>query len=242
MLAWRCVPGSVNEMKVFPWNLPNAPWILDPKDSFKSFMLYLSGIFSKKTADVTMLNVKKTKSKCAEVIHSPIASYSDLPEGAIRNSATSAMTHSPFFSAILLLCLCSVAVLANSIDGFTLGVRDSIMIAHSFTGEAFGPAQNLHGATYTVDVELSTADLVEKVNWVIDIGDFSSMLSEVLNAYNFKNLNDIFPEENTTTEFMCRRIHQDIAAKLKCKSLKAALSVKLHESHKAWASYSHSIE
>ena len=152
------------------------------------------------------------------------------------------MATSLIFVATMMLCICLVTLMGHSMDGFTLGVRDSIMIAHSFTGEAFGPAQNLHGATYTVDVELSTADLVEKVNWVIDIGDFSSMLSEVLTVYNFKNLNDIFPDENTTTEFMCRQIHQDIAAKLKCKSLKAALSVKLHESHKAWASYSHSIE
>lgn len=131
---------------------------------------------------------------------------------------------------------------SHSSDGFTLGVRDSIMIAHSFTGEEFGPAQSLHGATYTVDVELSTSDLVEKVNWVIDIGDFSTVLSDVLAVYNFKNLNDIFPDENTTTEFMCRQIHQDIASKLKCKSLSASLSVKLHESHKAWASFSKTIE
>jgi 6-pyruvoyltetrahydropterin/6-carboxytetrahydropterin synthase len=129
---------------------------------------------------------------------------------------------------------------SHSSDGFTLGVRDSIMIAHSFTGEEFGPAQSLHGATYTVDVELSTADLVEKVNWVIDIGAFSTVLSDVLAVYNFKNLNEIFPDENTTTEFMCRQIHQDIASKLKCKS--ASLSVKLHESHKAWASFSKCIE
>ena len=133
-------------------------------------------------------------------------------------------------------------VTAHSMDGFTLGVRDSIMIAHSFLGEEFGPAQSLHGATYTVDVELSTPELVEKVNWVVDIGEFSTILSEVLGVYNFKNLNDIFPDENTTTEFMCRRIHGDIAAKLKCKNSKASLSVKLHESHKAWASYTKNLK
>ena len=129
-----------------------------------------------------------------------------------------------------------------SSEGFTLGVRDSIMIAHSFLGEEFGPAQSLHGATYTVDVELSTSDLVEKVNWVVDIGEFSTILSDVLGHYNFKNLNELFPDENTTTEFMCRRIHGDIAAKLKCKDTKASLSVKLHESHKAWASYSNRLQ
>ena len=130
----------------------------------------------------------------------------------------------------------------HSMDGFTLGVRDSIMIAHSFQGEEFGPAQSLHGATYTVDVELSTPDLVEKVNWVVDIGEFSTILSDVLGVYNFKNLNELFPDENTTTEFMCRKIHGDIAAKLKCKNSKTCLSVKLHESHKAWASYTKNLK
>lgn len=152
------------------------------------------------------------------------------------------MRNLSIFAAIMAFFICILEASGHDSKGFTLGVRDSIMIAHSFAGEAFGPAQSLHGATYTVDVELSTPDLVEKVNWVIDIGDFSTVLSEVLSVYNFKNLNDIFPDENTTTEFMCRRIHQDIASKLKCKSLKAGLSVKLHESHKAWASYSNDLE
>ena len=153
------------------------------------------------------------------------------------------MRTNSFLSALLAsFIFMSSVVNGFSSEGFTLGVRDSIMIAHSFLGEEFGPAQSLHGATYTVDVELSTPDLVEKVNWVVDIGEFSTILSDVLGAYNFKNLNDLFPDENTTTEFMCRRIHGDIAAKLKCKTTKASLSVKLHESHKAWASYSSGLE
>ena len=144
------------------------------------------------------------------------------------------------FVVAMLLCLwCSVN--AGSQSGFSLGVRDSIMIAHSFQGKEFGPAQNMHGATYTVDVELSAEDLVENVNWVVDIGDFSQMLSDVLCTYNFKNLNDLFPTENTTTEFMCRRIHNDLASRLKIKSITGGLSVKLHESHKAWATYVHDI-
>ena len=148
-----------------------------------------------------------------------------------------------FLSAVLAsFAFLGVNIAGVSAEGFTLGVRDSIMIAHSFLGEEFGPAQSLHGATYTVDVELSTPDLVEKVNWVVDIGEFSTILSDVLGKYNFKNLNDLFPDENTTTEFMCRRIHGDIASKLKCKSSKASLSVKLHESHKAWASYSKNLK
>jgi 6-pyruvoyltetrahydropterin/6-carboxytetrahydropterin synthase len=146
-----------------------------------------------------------------------------------------------FVIASIAFC-CVAKAGAHSASGYSLGVRDSIMIAHSFTGEEFGPAQSLHGATYTVDVELSSPELVEKVNWVIDIGEFSSLISEVISAYNFKNLNDIFPDENTTTEFMCRKIHDDIASKLKRRSPKAALSVKLHESHKAWASFSNTLE
>jgi 6-pyruvoyl-tetrahydropterin synthase len=97
-------------------------------------------------------------------------------------------------------------------------------------------------ATYTVDVELSIPELVERCNWVVDIGAFSSMLSEVLQDYNFKNLDELFPEDNTTTEFMCRKIHQDLASKLKVKEITGGLSVKLHESHKAWAVYSKHLD
>jgi 6-pyruvoyltetrahydropterin/6-carboxytetrahydropterin synthase len=138
------------------------------------------------------------------------------------------------------ICLARL-ISGHPAEGFTLGIRDSIMIAHAFEGEEFGPAQSLHGATYTVDVELSSHDLVERVNWVIDIGEFSTILSDVLGRYNFKNLNEIFPDENSTTEFMCRRIHGDLVSKLTSKCQKGGLSVKLHESHKAWASYSKEI-
>lgn len=62
----------------------------------------------------------------------------------------------------------------------------------------------MHGATYTVDAEFKTDALVDKSNWVVDIGAASSMLAEVLSKYNFKNLNEIFPGQNTTTEFMCK--------------------------------------
>ena len=124
---------------------------------------------------------------------------------------------------------------------FTLGIRDSIMIAHSFQGDEFGPAQNMHGATYTVDVELSTPDIVEKSNWVIDIGAFSDILSAILNKYNFKNLNELFPSDNTTTEFMCRTIHNDLSKSLKLTGFCGSCRVKLFESHKAWAAYKGNI-
>lgn len=108
-----------------------------------------------------------------------------------------------------------------------LGVRDSIMIAHSFKGKEFGPAQNLHGATYTVDVDFHQEDIVESSNWVIDIGLASNILSDVLQRYNFQNLNDLFPEENTTTEFMCRVIHSDMCKLLKKTSFRGKLAIKL---------------
>ncbi|CAN0159192.1 unnamed protein product, partial [Phaeothamnion confervicola] len=119
---------------------------------------------------------------------------------------------------------------------FSLGIRDSIMIAHSFSGKEFGPAQELHGATYTVDVEFEADDLAPKLNWVVDIGEASSILTEVLSKYNFKNLNELFPGENTTTEFMCRAIFKDIVAQCP-HGFRGAICVKLWESHKAWACY-----
>jgi len=140
------------------------------------------------------------------------------------------------------------------------------MIAHSFKGEEFGPAQGLHGtffrwyflcvfvficslilftaegATYTVDAEIKTSTIEKDLNWVIDIGVFTDLLSETLQKYNFKHLNEIFTDDNTTTEFMCKVIHSDLRQKLKkyCKR-ENALTVKLHESHKAWASYTSEI-
>lgn len=111
---------------------------------------------------------------------------------------------------------------------FTLGIRDSIMIAHSFKGKEFGPAQNLHGATYTVDVDFITPDLVKGSNWVVDIGDASTMLSEVLSDFNFKNLDELFPTENTTTEFMCKEIHGRLCKKIITKAtFRGKLRVKL---------------
>ena len=115
------------------------------------------------------------------------------------------------------------------------------MIAHSFhDNPRFGPAGGMHGATYTVDAEFASNELEDTVNWVIDIGKASEILAEVLAQYNFKNLDEIFGDELTTTEFMCRQIHQDMCSKMKseCPGFKGELCVKLFESHKAWASFS----
>jgi len=116
------------------------------------------------------------------------------------------------------------------------------MIAHSFhDNPSFGPAGGLHGATYTADVQFSSSKLSPEVNWVIDIGEASEILSDVLAKYNYKNLDDIFQNgELTTTEFMCRQIHSDIRQQLQAryKKFRGEVTVKLWESHKAWASYS----
>jgi len=123
---------------------------------------------------------------------------------------------------------------------FKLGIRDSLMIAHSFPHPDFGPAQNLHGATYTCDVEFQCAALQTPQNWVMDIGKASAVLSKVLSKYNFQNLDEVFPNgELTTTEFMARHIHEQLAQCVKEDGIpfKGKISVKLWESHKAWASY-----
>ena len=143
---------------------------------------------------------------------------------------------------IFIIILSLYVVDCHKMNEFTLGIRDSIMIAHSFKGEEFGPAQNMHGATYTVDVEFIKPQLVERSNWVIDIGDASETLSDILQKYNFKNLNEIFPNDNTTTEFMCKEIHSELSNRLIKKLFKGRLRVKLFESHKAWAAYEKDIE
>jgi len=131
----------------------------------------------------------------------------------------------------------------SSVDEFpfSLGVRDSIMIAHSFHGHpSFGPAGGLHGATYTCDVDFLSKELHPETNWVIDIGKASDILSRVLAKYNLKNLDEVFPDKTmTTTEFMCKQIHDDLCQllKLECKDFNGLVRVKLYESHKAWATY-----
>jgi 6-pyruvoyl-tetrahydropterin synthase len=121
------------------------------------------------------------------------------------------------------------------------------MIAHSFHGHpSFGPAGGLHGATYTCDVEFLAPSLHPQLNWVIDIGKALDILSAVLQQYNLKNLDTIFgPNVMTTTEFMCRRIHDDICHRLQqeqeCQDFDGIVRVKLWESHKAWATYTGSM-
>ena len=127
---------------------------------------------------------------------------------------------------------------------YALTVRDHIMIAHSFKGEVFGPAQRLHGATYLIDACFKHSEL-DADALVVDIGLASEALRSVLAGLNFRNLDDepAFAGKNTTTEFMARVIFEHMAAAIKDGRLGEGgrglehLQVTLHESHIAWASY-----
>lgn len=123
-------------------------------------------------------------------------------------------------------------------------VREHIMIAHSFVGEAFGPARQLHGATYVVDVEFRRSQLDDD-GLVVDIGLASQALREVLAPLNYRNLDQLpeFAGRNTTTEFLARVVFDRMASAIRegrlgasAKGL-ASLRVTLHESHVAWASF-----
>jgi 6-pyruvoyltetrahydropterin/6-carboxytetrahydropterin synthase len=148
------------------------------------------------------------------------------------------------FTIVLLTLIWNLPVILGR-PAFQLGIRDSFMIAHSFHNHpSFGPAGGLHGATYTCDVEFGADELHPELAWVIDIGLASDILSSVLQKYNYQNLDDIFgPTVMTTTEFMCRQIHQDILEQLKvhCPNFVGDICVKLGESHKAWASYTAAV-
>lgn len=109
------------------------------------------------------------------------------------------------------------------------------MIAHSLPHPFFGPAQNLHGATYVVDVQFTT-DEVDEHNVVIDIGKAHTVTEEVLKPLNYQNLDEIFPGKLTTTEFVAKHIHDEVKAKLAAE-FSGRIMVTLGETHDAWASY-----
>ena len=131
---------------------------------------------------------------------------------------------------------------------YSLTVREHIMIAHSFQGEAFGPAQRLHGATYLVDVTFRRPEL-DANNLVVDIGLASQQLRGVLQPLNYNNLDDnpAFAGQNTTTEFLARVIFDRMAAAIRKGRLGPQafglthLGITLHESHVAWASYENAL-
>ncbi|MEZ4239119.1 MAG: 6-carboxytetrahydropterin synthase [Myxococcota bacterium] len=125
---------------------------------------------------------------------------------------------------------------------FRVTVRDRVMIAHSFRGEVFGPAQQLHGATYVVEAEFGARKL-DADGLVVDIGLAHQALSEVLAPLAYKNLDDLeaFAGANTTTEFLAGaiwdRIQQRISAGALGRSELDELKITLRESDVAWASY-----
>ena len=132
---------------------------------------------------------------------------------------------------------------------YSVTVRDHFMIAHSFKGEIFGPAQNLHGATYVVDVEFKRMEL-DSDGLVVDIGAALQALRVVLAELNNRNLDEdsAFEGRNTTTEFLARLIFERIAAEIEAGALGegahglTALRVTLHESHIASASYDGALQ
>jgi len=119
-------------------------------------------------------------------------------------------------------------------------VRDHMMIAHSFSGEVFGPAQRLHGATFVVDATFKRAEL-DRDGIVVDIGRAAEELHVVLAELTYRNLDDepAFEGMNTTTEVLARVIADRLAERVKAGGLGEpdGLVVTLHESHIAWASY-----
>ena len=127
---------------------------------------------------------------------------------------------------------------------YSVNVRDHFMIAHSFRGAAFGPAQRLHGATYVVDLELRRAEL-DADGMVVDIARATEVLRSVLAELDLRNLDEdpAFEGRNTTTEFMARVIFDRMAARIAAGELGphasglAAMRVRLNESHVAWAAY-----
>jgi 6-pyruvoyl-tetrahydropterin synthase len=127
---------------------------------------------------------------------------------------------------------------------FSVTVRDHMMIAHSFRGEVFGPAQRLHGATFVVDVTFRGSELDDD-DILVDIGLATQHVREVVGALGYRNLDDEpdFAGVNTSTEVLARTVAERIAGRVRDGDLGGAtdrvtaLAVTLHESHVAWASY-----
>jgi 6-pyruvoyl-tetrahydropterin synthase len=131
---------------------------------------------------------------------------------------------------------------------FSISVRDHMMVAHSFRGDVFGPAQRLHGATFVVDATFRRP-VLDDDGIVVDIGLATEQLGEVLSELTFRNLDEepAFAGVNTSTEFLARVVADRLADRLYSGALGegargiAAIAVTLHESHVAWASYERSL-
>lgn len=127
---------------------------------------------------------------------------------------------------------------------FAVEVRDHIMIAHSFQGEVFGPAQRLHGATFVIDAAFFTKEL-DSAGLVVDIGRATVILRETLEPLNYRNLDELpaFKGKNTTTEFLAKHLFDRLAERVVKGELGRAakdvtsLRVTISESHVARAWY-----
>jgi 6-pyruvoyl-tetrahydropterin synthase len=127
---------------------------------------------------------------------------------------------------------------------FSVTVRDHMMIAHSFRGEVFGPAQQLHGATFVVDATFRRAAL-DADGIVVDIGRASEQLHSILAGLTYRNLDDepAFAGMNTSTEALAQFVADRLAERIHAGELGETarqidgLEITLHESHIAWASY-----
>ncbi|MFJ6749197.1 MULTISPECIES: 6-pyruvoyl trahydropterin synthase family protein [unclassified Streptomyces] len=131
---------------------------------------------------------------------------------------------------------------------FSITVRDHLMVAHSFRGAVFGPAQRLHGATFIVDATFRRAEL-DADNIVVDIGLATQELGGVVGELNYRNLDDepAFTGINTSTEALAKVIADRLADRVHAGNLGegarelSGISVTLHESHIAWATYERTL-
>ena len=130
---------------------------------------------------------------------------------------------------------------------YSITVRNNILIAHSLPGEVFGPAQNMHGATYIVDAEFYAKE-INKYNIIMDLGVVTEILSDVLKFYSYKNLDEVEEFKNiiTSTEFLAKDIFDRICRNLQKDYLEDfnklhKIKITLTESNVAWASYEQEI-
>ena len=132
---------------------------------------------------------------------------------------------------------------------FKVTVRDHMMVAHSFRGEVFGPAQRLHGATYVVDATF-VGPRLDDDGVLVDIGRASTVLAEVLERLNYRNLDDEddFAGQNTSTEMLARVVADRLVSRAQAGDLGPSAAsglqkvvVTLHESHVAWASFERTL-
>ena len=130
---------------------------------------------------------------------------------------------------------------------YSITVRNNILIAHSLPGEVFGPAQNMHGATYIVDAEFYSKE-INKYNIIMDLGVVTEILSDVLKFYSYKNLDEVEEFKNiiTSTEFLAKDIFDRICDKLQKDYIEDfnklhKIKIILTESNVAWASYEQEI-